>query len=152
VGKAHYSGAGVPSGLWVANTPTYTQGSGLTYKHASFDVGAFQKLVGPMWNDNKTFHNQVPIAAFNSVNLFLNYTVRNHSIFDQTKIGLSFNNLLNEKDIVGVTPGTAAVPVVVGGISSSYLATTTSAGSDLLTLTPGRSIMLSITFGLEHEH
>jgi iron complex outermembrane receptor protein len=136
----------------VANTPAYTQGSGLTYQHRSLDLGVFQKLVGPMWNDNKTYHNQVPIAPFNSVNLFLNYTVRNDSIFDQTKISLSFNNLLNEKDIVGVTSGNAAVPVSVDGVSSSYLATTTPAGTDLLTLTPGRSVMLSVTFGLQHKH
>lgn len=149
VGQAQYTGTGVPGGLWVANTPAYTQGSGLTLQQRNLDLGVFQKLVGPMWNDNKTFHDQVPIQPFNSVNVFLNYTVRNNTLFDQTKISLSFNNLLNEQDIIGVTPANAAVPVVVGGTTSTYVANTTASGGDLLSLTPGRSIMLSITFGLQ---
>jgi iron complex outermembrane receptor protein len=91
----------------------------------------------------------VPISSFDLVNLFLNYTVRNNSIFDQTKIGLSFNNLFNEEQTIGVTPANAAVPVVVGGVNSTYLANTTPAGGDLLSLLPGRSIMISVTFGLE---
>ena len=149
VGQAQYTGTGVPSGLWAANTPAYTQGSGLTYQQRNLDLGIFQKCVGPMWSDNKTFHDQVPIQPFNSVNVFMNYTVRNNTWFDQTKVALSFNNLLNEQDVIGVSPGTAAVPVVAGGVNSTYLANTTLGGSDLLTLTPGRSIMLSVTFGLQ---
>jgi iron complex outermembrane receptor protein len=54
-----------------------------------------RKRIGPMWNDNKSYHNQVAIAPFTMVNLFLNYTIRYNTRFDQTKIGLSFNNLLN---------------------------------------------------------
>ena len=114
VGQAQDTGAGVPSGLWVANTPAFTQGSGLTYQQRNLDLGVFQKCVGPMRSDNKTFHNQVPIQPFNSVNLFMNYTVRNNTWFDQTKIALSFNNLFNEQDVIGVSPGNAAVPVVAG--------------------------------------
>jgi hypothetical protein len=41
------------------------------------------------------------------------------------------------------------VPAVISGAKSGYFATTTPAGSDLLSLTPGRSIMVSITFGLQ---
>jgi iron complex outermembrane receptor protein len=149
-GKAQYTGAGVPGGLWVANTPSYTQGSGLTYQQRNLDLGIFQKRIGPMWNDNKSYHNQVAIDPFNLVNLFTNYTVRNNTRFDQTKIGLSFNNLLNSKNTIGVTPASAATPAVINGVSSTYFATTAPAGGDLLTLTPGRSIMLSITFGLQH--
>ena len=150
-GKAHYVGSGVPGGLWVANTPRYTQGTGFTYQQRNFDLGIFQKLVGPMWNDNKSFHNQVAVAPFNMVNLFLNYTVRNNTRFDQTKIGLSFNNLFDSENTIGVTSANAAVPLTVDGVKSTYLATTTPAGGDLLTLTPGRSIMLSITFGLQRQ-
>ena len=149
VGQAEYTGSGVPSGLWVANTPAYTEGVGVTYQQRNLDLGVFQKLSGPMWSDNKSYHSQVPINPFNLVNLFLNYTVRNNSIFDQTKIGMSFNNLLNEEGTIGVTPASAAVPLVVGGFNSTYLATTTAAGGDLLTLLPGRSIMISVTFGLQ---
>jgi iron complex outermembrane receptor protein len=149
VGQAQYTGADVPSGLWVANTPSYTQGLGLTYQQRNLDFGIFEKRIGPMWNDNKSFHNQVAIEPFNLVNLFMNYTVRNNTIFDQTKIGLSFNNLLDARDTIGVTPANSAIPASIGGINSTYLATTTPAGGDLLTLTPGRSIMLSITFGFQ---
>jgi iron complex outermembrane receptor protein len=151
VGRAQYTGAGVPSGLWVANTPSYTQGLGLTYQQRNFDLGVFQKRIGPMWNDNKAYHNQVAIDPFTMVNLFLNYTIRNNTRFDQTKIGLSFNNLLNSENTIGVTPANAAIPVSIGGVNSTYLANTTSAGGDLLTLTPGRSVMLSVTFGLQHK-
>ena len=152
VGQAQYTGAGVPSGLWVANTPAYTEGVSVTYQQRNMDLGVFQKLVGPMWSDNKSFHNQVLNSPFNLVNLFLNYTVRNNSIFDQTKVGLSFNNLFNEEQSIGVTPANSAVPRVVGGVSSTYLATTTAAGGDALTLLPGRSIMISVTFGLQPKN
>jgi iron complex outermembrane receptor protein len=152
VGQAQYTGAGVPSGLWVANTPAYTEGVSVTYQQRNMDLGVFQKLVGPMWSDNKSFHNQVLNSPFNLVNLFLNYTVRNNSIFDQTKVGLSFNNLFNEEQSIGVTPANSAVPRVVGDVSSTYLATTTAAGGDALTLLPGRSIMISVTFGLQPKN
>jgi iron complex outermembrane recepter protein len=97
VGQAEYTGSGVPSGLWVANTSAYTEGVGVTYRQRNLDLRVFQKLIGPMWSDNKTYHSQVPITPFNLVNLFLSYTVRNNTIFDQIKIGLSFNSLLNEE-------------------------------------------------------
>lgn len=150
-GRAEYTGSGVPRGLWVANTPSYTQGTGLTYQQRNLDLGIFQKLIGPMWSDNKSFHNQAAIDPFNMVNMFLNYTVRNHTRFDQTKVGLSFNNLLDSRNTIGVTPANAAVPGVVNGVKSTYFATTTPSGGDLLTLTPGRSIMLSVTIGLQRE-
>jgi iron complex outermembrane receptor protein len=151
VGKAQYTGSGVPSGLWVANTPAYTQGSGLTYQQRNLDLGIFQKAVGPMWGDNKTFHNQVAINPFNTVNMFLNYTVRNDTHFDGTRIAVSFNNLFNSQNIIGVSPAGSAVPTVAGGVSSTYFATTAASGGDLLTLTPGRSVMLSVTFGLQRK-
>jgi iron complex outermembrane receptor protein len=151
VGQAQYTGAGVPSGLWVANTPSYTEGTGVTYQQRNIDLGYFQKLIGPMWNDNKTFHNQVAVDPFKTSNLFVNYTVRNNTLFDGTKIGLSFNNLFDARDTTGVTPGSSAVPLIVNGVKSTYFATTTPGGNDLLTLTPGRSIMVSVTFGLQHR-
>jgi iron complex outermembrane recepter protein len=151
VGQAQYTGTNVPSGLWVANTPAYTEGLGLTYQQRNFDLGIFQKEIGPMWQDNKSYHNQVAINPFDTVHLFLNYTIRNNTRFDQTKIGLSFNNLFNAENTIGVTPASAAVPLLVGGANSTYLATTAQSNSDLLTLTPGRSVMVSITFGLQKK-
>lgn len=150
-GRAQYIGSGVPSGLRVANTPAYTEGTGLTYHRDGLDLGIFQKAIGPMWQDNKSFHNQVAVDPFNIANLFLNYTVRNHSRFNQTKINLSFNNLFDSEDVIGVKPATSPVPLLTNGVKSTYLATTSTSGNDLLTLTPGRSVMLSITFGLQRE-
>jgi iron complex outermembrane receptor protein len=136
------SNKGVPGvnpnyGLWVANTPSDTEAFGLTYQQKHFDLGIFDKRVGPMWNDNSLASggvaNQViPINAFSTTNLYLNYVLRNGSRFEQTKFRLSFNNLFNSRGIVGdqqAAPGTAYVP----------------GGGDLLQLLPGRSITLTIT-------
>jgi iron complex outermembrane receptor protein len=151
IGQAQYTGSGVPTGLWVANTPKYTEGTGLTYQQRNLDLGIFEKVVGPMWQDNKTFHNQALVNPYSTTNMFLNYTVRNGSHFDGTKIGVSFNNLFDTKNIVGLTPGNTAVPIVLNGLKSTYLANTAPAGNDLLSLTPGRSVMVSITFGLQQK-
>jgi hypothetical protein len=35
-----------------------------------------------MWSDNKSYHNQVAINPFDTVDLFLNYTIRNNTRFD----------------------------------------------------------------------
>ena len=148
VDKATYTGTGVPSGLWVTNTPSNTQGYGLTYQDKNIDLGLFDKRIGPQWNDNGSYHNQIHTDSFSTVNLFLNYTVRNRSRFDGTKLGLSFNNLLDSHDVVGVIPAAAPVPLVLpNGTQSPYFATTAISGGDQLTQTPGRSVMLTITFG-----
>lgn len=119
---------------WVANTPANTEAIGLTYQQKYFDIGMFNKRIGPMWNDSGSFNQAVPIDPFNVTNMYFNYTVRNGSHFDQTKLRLSFNNLFNQHNITGVS--TAA---------SSQ--TFTPAAGDALTLLPGRSITLSVTFG-----
>jgi iron complex outermembrane receptor protein len=70
-------------------------------------------------------------------NLFFNYTLPTKSFFKGSKIKLSFNNLFNFHDVVGLSPGvsaTAAVPYV-------------QSGSDQLQLLPGRSIMISFEAG-----
>ncbi|HEY4045812.1 MAG TPA: TonB-dependent receptor [Acidobacteriaceae bacterium] len=148
VGKATYTGRQVPSNLWVQFTPSNTEALGLTYQQKYLDLGFFEKRVGPMYNDNGAYHNQVSIASFNTVSMFFNYTLRNGSRFDNTQLRLSFNNLLNAHDVVGVTSANAPVPLVVSGAASPYLATTAPAGGDLLTQTPGRSVMMSVTFGI----
>ncbi len=148
VGRATYTGTGVPSGLWVTNTPSNTQGFGLSYQKKNLDLGIFDKRIGPQWNDNGAYHNQVYTDSFSLVNLFLNYTVRNGSRFNGSKIGLSFNNLFNTHDIAGVVPAADPVPQsLANGTQSPYIATTTISGGDQLTQTPGRSVMLKITFG-----
>ena len=60
------------------------------------------------------------------------------SRFNGSKIKLSFNNLFNFHDVVGLAPGvgaTVAVPYV-------------QSGSDQLQLLPGRSVMVTFQIGL----
>jgi len=128
---------------WVANTPGDTEGMGLTYQQKYLDFGMFNKRIGSMWNDGgkkTTVINQcVPIDAFNMTNLFFNYTVREGSFFDQSKLRLSFNNLFNTRQITSVTPGLTG---------PTYVADP----SDTLGLLAGRSITVSFTIGLSPHH
>jgi iron complex outermembrane receptor protein len=121
-------------GQWVASTPSNTEALGLTYQQKYLDLGIFNKRIGPMWNDSGSFNQAVPIDPFNVTNMYFNFTVRNGSRFDQTKFRLSFNNLFDQHNVTGVNPATA---------SQKF----TPAAGDTLTLLPGRSIMLSVTFG-----
>lgn len=140
VGRALYVTDGlVNKGQWVANTPSNTEAIGISYQHKSFDVGFFNKRVGPMWNDNtatngSTLNQVIPIAPFNVTNLFFNFTLKNHSRFDQTKFRLSFNNLFNQHNITSVTQ-VAKGPVYTPG------------PGDTLGILPGRSVTLTMTFG-----
>jgi iron complex outermembrane recepter protein len=144
VGKATYTGAGVPSGLNVADTPGYTQSLAVTYQAHGWDLGLIEKRVGSHYDDNGTFHNQVYDAPYNNVNLFFNYTIRNHSMFNQSKLSFSVNNLFNDDNILDVVASNSAVPVG----TSTYFATTASSPLDLLSLTAGRSFMVSFKAGI----
>jgi len=66
-------------------------------------------------------------------NLFFNYTVRGDSFLRGTKIRFAINNLLDQHNIVGVVP--------FSGKSN------TPAPGDALTLLPGRSVSITMTFG-----
>jgi iron complex outermembrane recepter protein len=148
VGSATYTGAGVPSGLWVTNTPANTEGFGLTYQRKNVDLGMFDKRIGPQWNDNGSYHNQIYTGSFSTVNLFLNYSIKNGSRFNGSKLELSFNNLLNAHDVVGVIPaGNPVAATLADGTASPYIATTAINGGDQLTQTPGRSVMVTFIFG-----
>jgi iron complex outermembrane receptor protein len=90
-------------------------------------------------------------------NLFLNYTIRSGGRFDQTKIRLSFNNLFNEHNVTGNTiagnANAATLSQTVNGVTYTYtdpfatLGPTPYNGGDNITILPGRSIMVAITFG-----
>jgi len=121
-------------GLWVANTPSDTEAFGLTYQQKHFELGIFDKRVGPMWNDNTPFNQVIPINPFNVANVYFNYVLRNGSRWEQTKFRLSVNNVFNSRGIVGVQQ-TATGPAYSPG------------ASDLLALLPGRSITLTISPG-----
>jgi iron complex outermembrane recepter protein len=144
VGKATYRGSGVPSGLNVTDTPSYTQGLGVTYQAHGMDLGVIEKRVGSYYDDNGSYHNQVYVAPYNNVNLFLNYTIRKNSMFDQSKISFSINNLFNSENITDVFPFNS--PTSVGG--SAYIATTATSPLDQINLTSGRSFVVTFKMGL----
>ena len=142
-----------PSGLWIQQTPSDLETVGVTYQHKSFDLGFFNKRIGTMYIDNGAYHNQATIAPFDFANLFLNYTIRGGSRFDQTKIRLSFNNLLNSSAITGESITGAAQNVTLNANNTSYTdpfntnGQTPIAGADNITVMPARSITLSVIFG-----
>jgi iron complex outermembrane recepter protein len=149
VGKATYRGSGVPSGLNVTDTPSYTQDLAVTYQKHGMDLGIIEKRVGSYYDDNGSYHNQVYVAPYNNVNLFLNYTFRKEdSIFDQSKISFSINNLFNSENITDVFPFNSPTPVG----SSAYFATTTASPLDQINLTAGRSFVVTFKMGLFPNH
>ncbi|MCU1257427.1 MAG: TonB-dependent receptor [Bryobacterales bacterium] len=118
---------------WVQNAPRNTETVGLTYQRQNWDLGFFNKRIGQMYNDNGSTNEAVTIKPFNITNVFLNYTIKSESRFRDTKIRLSVNNLLDKHSIVGVTPAATTTSVAAPG--------------DVLTLMPGRSVALTVTFG-----
>ncbi len=149
-GQAKYESAGATAATattpalaaspetWVANTPNYTATQGLTYRDKRFDVGIFNKNVGDRWGDDGAYHQSVPLNPFMMTNFFANYTVRNGSLFDQSRIKLSINNLLDNHDQVSISPANS-----VSGSNVQY----TPGGLDTLQLLPGRSIMITFQMG-----
>jgi iron complex outermembrane receptor protein len=170
VGSAHYTSQSIltgtstgnknyinpNNGAWVANTPANTETWGLTYTAHGLDFGWLTKRIGPMWNDNKatvklnytdgtisgntsiTANQVIPVDPFTLSNLFVNYNVRYFSHFGESKLRLSFNNLFDARGITGLTAGTAGTTFIP-------------AGTDTLTLLPGRSITVSFQVGLSRE-
>jgi iron complex outermembrane receptor protein len=123
----------------VQNAPKNTETIGLTYQQRNWDLGFFSKRIGSQWNDFGSINQGIPIDPFELTNLYVNYTIKNHSEFSQTKIKFSINNLTNNESIVGVpTPASSKI----------Y---TPSAG-DILTILAGRSISLALTFGYSPHH
>ena len=143
-----------PANQWVAITPSDIETEGLTYQHKAWDSGFFNKRVGTQRLDNGSYHNANTVDPFTLSNLYLNYSVHDTSHFNQTKIRLSFNNLFNEHNVTGTTLATKAVgqSVTVNGATytdpfNATVPVTPLAGGDAVTILPGRSIMLSVTFG-----
>jgi iron complex outermembrane recepter protein len=124
--------------LWEANTPANTESLGLTYQQKYLDLGIFNKRIGPMWNDGTasfgTANQVIPIDPFNVTNAFFNFTVRNGSHFDQTKLRFSVNNLFDQHSVTSVTQAATSTAYIPGP-------------GDSLGLLPGRSFTLSVTFG-----
>ena len=143
-----------PSGLWVANTPSDIETIGATYQRKGWDVGMFNKRVGTFYQDNGQYHNQATINPFNVSNLFFNYTLRASGRFDQTKFRLTFNNLFDQHSITGDSITGTALTQSITANGTTYIdpfattGPTPIAGGDNISVLPGRSIMLSVTFGL----
>lgn len=153
-----------PSGLWVAQTPTDTEMQGLTYQKSGFDLGIFNKRVGDERVDNGQYHNQAMIPEFSSLGAYFNYTLRNHSIFDQTKIRLSGTNLLDAHTVQSNTlagspnliylngGGTCSAPTASNPCDAFRTAGPTPiSGLDTPGLMAGRSFSISVTFGFAPE-
>jgi iron complex outermembrane recepter protein len=143
-----------PSGLWVANTPSDVETEGVTYQRKAWDLGLFNKRVGTFYVDNGAYHNQATINPFTLTNAFFNYTLRTGGRFDQTKLRLSFNNLFNEHSVTGDTITGSALTQSIAANGTTYTdpfntaGPTPITGADNISVLPGRSIMLSVTFGL----
>lgn len=126
---------------WVANTPHDTETIGTTYQAHGLDLGFFNKRVGTRWDDGGGgFHQNVPYDPFWMNNLFLNYTLRKNSLFDQSKIKVSLNNLFDNHDVVSISP---ANTVPITGSGQIY----TPDPADQLQLLPGRSVMVMFQIG-----
>jgi iron complex outermembrane receptor protein len=138
-----------PSGLWVQGTPADTEMQGLTYSDHGFDLGLFNKRVGEQHVDAGAYHNQAIIAPFSDLTSYINFTVRNHSIFDGTKISLSGDNLLNQHNMTALTlSGTSTSNTIAGTTyTDPFNQTTPISGADQPTFMSARSLSVSVTFG-----
>ena len=132
---------------WVAETPHDTETIGLTYQSKGWNMGMFNKRVGTRWDDDGSTHQNVPLDPWWMSNLFLNYTIRNGSHFDNSKIKLSIDNLFNNQSLADVTgegnvtaAGVSTAPTVNGQLY-------TPSPLDTLELLPGRSVMITFQFG-----
>ena len=122
--------------LWAAGAAKNTVNAGFTYQDKGFDVGFFNKRIGSRFVDNGAVHEATSLDPFWMNNLFVNYTIRRKSIFDQSKIKLSANNLFDYHDVVGLSPGASTVPYAPNAL-------------DQLQLLPGRSLMITFQVGLQ---
>ncbi len=123
---------------WVALAPHDTESLGLTYQSKGWDLGFFNKRVGTRWEDAGAYHQTVPLDSFWMNNLFLNYTIRNGSRFENSKIKLSFNNLFDYHNVVDIG---AANPVTASLVQYAQ------SPNDTLELLPGRSVMVTFQLG-----
>jgi iron complex outermembrane receptor protein len=143
---------------WVASAPHDTEGLGMTYREKGFDFGFFGKRVGSRWADIGSSHQTVPEDPFWMSNVFLNYNIHNHSIFDGSKVKFSVNNIFDDHSIVAIsaandgttlsTPYTTNKALEVSQSLQQY----TPSWNDALEKQAGRSFMITVQLGLtKHE-
>ena len=146
--------------VYMQDTPADTEMEGLTYQRYGLDLGFFNKRVGEQRVDNGAYHNQAIIPPFTTTDTYINYSIRNHSMFNGTKIRLDATNLLNEHNItaLALTGSPNTIYLNGGGTCSSPTASnpcdvfntsgpTPISGSDQPTFIAGRSFAVTVTFG-----
>jgi iron complex outermembrane receptor protein len=139
---------------WVASAPHDTESVGMTYQQRGLDFGIFGKRVGSRWADIKSFHQTIPEDPFWMNNVFVNYNVRGHSIFDGSKIKLSINNLFDDHSIVAISAANDATNYygVNGTKVTQSLQPYSPSWNDSIEKQAGRAIMLSFQIGItRHE-
>ena len=132
---------------WVALAPHDTEEIALTYQSKGWDLGMFNQRVGSRWEDDGTTHQNIPLPAWWMSNLFLNYTIRNGSRLDNSKIKLSINNLFNNNSIADVTGAGNISPTGANTTPSANGVLYTPSPLDTIQLLPGRSVMISFQLG-----
>jgi iron complex outermembrane receptor protein len=139
-----------PGGLWVQQTPADTEMQGITYQSRGMDLGFFNKRVGEQRVDAGAYHNQAIVSPFSTADAYINYTVRNHSIFDQTKIRFSADNVLNQHNLTALTLAGTTTSNVMPGTTyvDPFNQTTAINGSDNPTFMSARCLTVSVTFGI----
>ena len=133
---------------WVAETPHDTETISPTWQANGWDIGFFNKRVGTRWEDDGSTHQNVPLDPWWMSNLFFNYTVRNGSKFDNSKIRLSFNNVFNNHNIADITGEGNVTPTGADTTPSANDVLYTPSPLDQLELLPGRSVMVTFQLGL----
>ena len=141
------SGTPASTAAWVALAPHDTEEVALTYQSKGWDLGMFNQRVGSRWEDDGNTHQNIPLPAWWMSNVFLNYTVRNGSRFDNSKIKLSINNLFDNNSIADVTGAGNISPTGVNTTPSANGVLYTPSPIDNIQLLPGRSVMISVQLG-----
>ncbi len=145
---------GPTSTAWVALAPHDTESLGMTYRQRSgIDFGVFGKRIGSRWNDIGSDHQNVPLDPFWMSNLFLNYNVRGHSIFDGSKIKLSIDNLFDDHSIVANSAANDGTTLTSTTVNNSLKVTQNQqlyspSWADSLEKQAGRAFMISFQIGL----
>jgi iron complex outermembrane receptor protein len=123
------------NGKWVAGAPSDTETLALNYKRANWSVGASANRIGQQYNDDASKNNEaIVIDPYVVSNLYVNYTVKAPSSFAKAlKLQLGVNNVFDVH----------AIAAIANAATGST--TATPKPTDLLTVTPGRSVQLTAT-------
>jgi iron complex outermembrane receptor protein len=127
----------IDSGLWKQNTPKDTETLGVTFINSNLSLGFFAKRIGTMYNDSGSLHQAFKMDPVTMANLFVNYTLRGSSLLGRSKLKFGINNLF---DVYAVT-------AISGATKNSSL----TSPNDVLTVTSGRSVSLTLTVDLSRK-